>query len=165
MTQQQQQLWQAINGFQLDEPGVALGFSDRLARENGWPLQYALRCVQEYKKFMFLICIATHPLTPSDEVDQVWHLHLIYTQSYWKDFCGGVLGREIHHGPTKGGHTEQHKFTDWYALTQALYSTVFGGAPPADIWPPGHIRFGRTRFKRVSIDENWIIPKPKIRKR
>ena len=165
MTETNHILWQKINRFQMDEPGVELSFSDRLARENGWALEYALRCVQEYKKFMFLICIASHPLTPSDEVDQVWHLHLLYTQSYWKDFCGGVLGREVHHGPTKGGNAEQGKFTDWYAKTKELYAATFGEAPPTDIWPPSAIRFGSTRFKRVSIDDNWIIPKPKIRKR
>lgn len=157
-------LWQKINRFQLDEPGIALSFSDRLARENGWSLEYALRCVQEYKKFMFLICIAAHPLTPSDEVDQVWHLHLLYTQSYWKDFCGTILGREIHHGPTRGGSKEQDKFTDWYAKTKELYAQTFNEHPPADIWPGSAIRFGKTNFKRINTDDNWIIPKP-VKKR
>jgi hypothetical protein len=165
MTASNHILWQKINHFQLDQPDVALHFSDRLARENGWPLEYALRCIQEYKKFMFLICIAPHPLTPSDEVDQVWHLHLLYTQSYWKEFCGTVLGQEIHHGPTKGGSAEQDKFTDWYAKTKELYTATFGEAPPMDIWPPSHVRFGKTNFRRINMDDNWIIPKPKIKKR
>ncbi len=158
-------LWQKINHFQLDEPNVDLSFSDRLARENGWTLEYALRCVQEYKKFMFLICLATHPLTPSDQVDQVWHLHLLYTQSYWKDFCGNILGREVHHGPTKGGGQERDKFTDWYARTKELYAHTFNEEPPVDIWPPSAIRFGKTNFRRVSVQDNWIIPKPKIKRK
>jgi hypothetical protein len=165
MTETNNILWQKINRFQLDEPGVDLSFSDRLARENGWTLQYALRSVQEYKKFMFLICIAPHPLTPSDQVDQVWHLHLLYTQSYWKDFCGAVLGREVHHGPTKGGGAERDKFTDWYAKTKELYAQIFKEQPPADIWPPSSIRFGKTNFKRINVDDNWIIPKPKIKRK
>ncbi len=102
MTAQQQRLWQQIRDFGLDDPGAAFTFSERLARENGWSLTYSLRAVAEYKKFMFLLCTLPHPLTPSEPVDQVWHLHLIYTQSYWIDFCERTLGRLIHHHPTQG---------------------------------------------------------------
>jgi hypothetical protein len=163
MTTEQQILWQKINQFQLDEPGVALNFTGRLARENDWPLEYAIRCVHEYKKFMFLLCIATHPLTPSDQVDQVWHLHLLYTQSYWTDFCGTVLNRSVHHGPTKGGSAEQDKFTNWYEKTKELYRQIFEETPPKKFWPPSSIRFGKTNFKRIDAADNWIIPKPKIK--
>jgi hypothetical protein len=38
MTETDNILWQTINRFQLDEPGVDLSFSDRLARENGQPV-------------------------------------------------------------------------------------------------------------------------------
>jgi hypothetical protein len=165
MTAAQQTLWQKINRFQLDDPASSLTFSDRLARENAWTLEYALSCVQEYKKFMFLLCIADHPLTPSDEVDQVWHLHLLYTQSYWNDFCGGILGKQIHHGPTKGGSAEQDKFTNWYEKTMQLYTAVFEAAPPQNIWPPSAIRFSKTNYKRINTDDNWIIPKPKIKRK
>ena len=32
---------------------------------------------------------------PSDEVDQAWHLHLVYTRSYWGEFCPNVLGKPL----------------------------------------------------------------------
>jgi hypothetical protein len=163
MTVAQQALWQKIKSFQIDDPASALSFSDRLARENAWTLEYALRCVHEYRKFMFLLCIASHPLTPSDQVDQVWHLHLLYTQSYWNDFCGSILGKQIHHGPTKGGSAEQDKFTNWYEKTKELYLNIFEDKPPPSIWPSSSIRFGKVNFKRINTDENWIIPKPKIK--
>src|SRR5689334_8138005 len=99
-------LWERIEAFELDDPDTSLMFSDRLARENGWDKAFALRAMFEYKRFMFMLCTTDHPLTPSDEVDQVWHLHLLYTWDYWKVFCPEVLGREIHHGPTKGGSDE-----------------------------------------------------------
>ncbi len=158
-------LWDKIKAFKLDDPSASFTFSDRLARENNWRLQYALRVVQEYKKFMFLICVAGHPLTPSDQVDQVWHLHLIYTQSYWRDFCQNTLGKFIQHGPTKGGSAEKAKYGNWYEKTKELYQIKFNQLPPSDIWPSSQIRFGELRFARINLHRNWVIAKPKIFKK
>lgn len=165
MTEREQLLWSRICEFEIDDPDSDFTFSDRLARENDWPLEYALRTVYEYKKFMFLICTTDHPLTPSDQVDQVWHLHLIYTQSYWFDWCRDTLGRDVHHGPTKGGQSEKDKFKDWYAETKKRYETLFDETPPEDIWPSSEKRFGEIRFTRVNRHRNWIIPKLKLKLR
>ena len=165
MTKEQEILWEKIRTFELDDPTISLTFTDRLARENGWTLEYALRTVDEYKKFMFLLCLADHPLTPSDQVDQVWHLHLLYTQSYWTDFCKETLNKQIHHGPTKGGANENSKFTDWYEKTKQLYESIFGYDTPKDIWLPSKIRFSEVNFQRVNLDGNWVIKKPTILKK
>jgi hypothetical protein len=162
MTEEQLALWLKVRAFELDDPESAFPFSSRLARENGWTLEYTLRTIDEYKKFMFLICIAGHPLTPSDQVDQVWHLHLLYTHSYWKEFCATVLKREVHHGPTKGGKQEGDKFNDWYTKTLQTYTAIFSEAPPTDIWPPNEKRFRDITYQRVNVDKNWIIKKPFI---
>jgi hypothetical protein len=164
MTSAQQTLWEAIQAFELDDPFADFTFSDRLARENDWNTTFSLRAIQEYKNFMFLICVAEHPLTPSDQVDQVWHLHLLYTHSYWKEFCTGVLGREIHHGPTNGSEEARTNYKDWYAETKALYTQFFGQVPPADLWPPSERRFGEIHFSRVNRHRNWVIPKRIFRK-
>jgi hypothetical protein len=160
MNEEQLNLWNDIKNFELDEPDISLSFTDRLARENGWTIEYAVRAILEYKKFIFLLTIADHPLTPSDQVDQVWHLHLLYTQSYWEDFCGNTIKRKIHHGPTKGGETEKSKFTNWYDKTKQLYFDVFKSEPPKDIWPSSEIRFTDVNFERVNLNRNWIIKKP-----
>ncbi|MDA0812281.1 MAG: hypothetical protein O3C21_07850, partial [Verrucomicrobia bacterium] len=103
-----------LDGFALDTAGDALRFSDRLARENGWSRELSLRVMKEYRRFLYLCMEAGHPVTPSDAVDQAWHLHLCYTRSYWEDLCDGVLGRKLHHGPTRGGDDEGAKFHGWY---------------------------------------------------
>ncbi|HEX8427617.1 hypothetical protein [Hymenobacter sp.] len=161
----QPDLWNRIRHFELDDPAAAFSFTDRLARENGWPLDYALRATLEYKKFMFLLCLAEHPLTPSDQVDQVWHLHLLYTRSYWLDFCEQVLKRPIHHGPTRGGDAERGKFNDWYGRTKTLYQEVFGAAPPAAIWPDHETRFRDANFRRVNLSAFWLLPKLRFRRK
>ncbi|MBP6311195.1 MAG: hypothetical protein KA408_02930 [Flavobacteriales bacterium] len=162
MTTDQQTLWDKIKDFELDEPTSSLTFTNRLARENGWTIEYSIRAVHEYKKFIFMLCIADHSLTPSDQVDQVWHLHLLYTQSYWVDFCKNTIDKQIHHGPTKGGKAEGDKYNDLYEKTLQLYKTLFERNAPDDIWPPKEIRFGEVNFQRVNLDRNWIIKKPSM---
>jgi hypothetical protein len=110
MTEERLKSWKKIKNFEIDNDEISLSFTERLSRENGWTIEYCIRCIEEYKKFMFLMTIANHPLTPSDQIDQVWHLHLLYTESYWIDFCENTIGRKIHHGPTKGGENEKNKF-------------------------------------------------------
>ncbi len=163
MTDEQRDLLTRVEGVPLDQPGVSLPFSARLARENGWSPAYATRVVAEYRRFVFLAAAAGHPVTPSEEVDQAWHLHLVYTRSYWDELCGQVLGFPLHHGPTVGGPAEGAKFTDWYQRTLESYERLFGAEPPSDIWPPPRQRFANAeRFRRVNTAEHWVVPKPAL---
>lgn len=157
------ELWASLLAFDLD--GAAqFSFSKRLARDNGWSATFAQRVALEYKKFLYLAATCGHPVTPSDEVDQAWHLHLVYTRSYWDDLCGQVLGFSLHHGPTKGGAAEGHKFRDWYAQTLRSYREAFGTAPPADIWPPAAQRFGEAPyFQRLNRKRYFLVPRPRLR--
>ncbi|WP_035564093.1 TIGR04222 domain-containing membrane protein [Hymenobacter sp. IS2118] len=157
-------LWAKLDALDLDG-GEQLSFSKRLARDNGWSLAFARRVVLEYKKFVFLAATCGHPVTPSDEVDQAWHLHLVYTRSYWDDMCGQVLGFALHHGPTKGGTAEGNKFQDWYARTLQSYAAVFG-LPPVDVWPAAAVRFGEAPyFRRVNLRRKWLLSRPQWRVR
>lgn len=154
-------MWDRLAGFTIGPENAQLDFIDRLARDNGWSRHFAERVVDEYKRFVFLGQVAGHPVTPSDEVDQVWHLHLTYTRSYWEDLCRDILGRPFHHGPTRGGEAEGAKFEDWYARTQKSYEEWFGSAPPADIWPEPSIRFGDAPFYvRVNTRRQFVVKKP-----
>ena len=161
MTDADHDLWRRIDAFRLDDARASLTFTSRLARENDWGLAFACRVVEEYKRFVFLAMTAGHEVTPSDEVDQAWHLHLTYTRSYWDDFCGRVLGRPLHHGPTKGGPDEGARFEEQYARTLESYREAFGDTPPRDIWPPAAVRFGEApSFVRVNRRRVWVLPKP-----
>lgn len=152
-------LWQRISTYHPDKPGVELSFSQRLARENGWNRRFALRAIEEYKRFMYLACTGTTALTPSEEVDQVWHLHLIYSKLYWEDFCGEVLQQPLHHAPTEGGKKEQGKFAQFYSDTLKRYQETFGEAPPSDIWPNSSKRFGKSKWRWVDLTRFWLVPK------
>ncbi len=159
------ELLDRILSFPIDEGTPALSFERRLARENGWTPGFAARVVREYKRFVYLAMTAGHQVTPSDQVDQAWHLHLTYTRSYWERLCGEVLGRPLHHGPTRGGPAEAVRFDRQYEQTLDAYRAAFGEAPPADVWPPSAVRFGDDlHFARVNTARNWVVPKAAVKR-
>lgn len=156
-------LWQRLMAFRIGDIEAQLSFECRLARENGWTQSFAERVVVEYKRFLYLVVTCGRTLTPSDPVDQAWHLHLAYTRSYWKELCGQVLDMELHHQPTRGGDQQQAHFRECYAETLARYAAVFDTEPPADIWPAAEERFAEvTGFTRINRHRVWLIPRPKI---
>jgi hypothetical protein len=158
------ELWTKLDAFELDDPHAAFKFTDRLARENGWPKNFAARAVSEYKKFVYLAATSRTQVTPSDIVDQVWHLHLTFTRSYWEGLCNGVLGKPLHHGPTKGGVSEDAKYRSQYAATRALYRAEFGTTPPLDLWPSEEDRFASAPHQRwVDARTHIVIRKPQLR--
>ena len=154
--------WTRIRDLEIDGEDIALPFSQRLARENGWDQIYADRMVAEYKRFVYLAVSQELPVTPSDEVDQAWHLHLAYSRHYWEDLCDKALGKQLHHDPTEGGESEQDKFEEWYSRTLELYKEVFEETPPPDIWPNPTKRFKDVdAFRRVNTTSNIILNRRK----
>lgn len=154
-------LRERIEAFELDEPGAKLPYTSRLAREQAWTHAYAARVIREYKRFLILAMEAGHPVSPSEDVDQAWHLHLVYTRSYWEDLCRGILGQDLHHEPTSGGGAESAKFDDWYARTLESYRRIFGEDAPADIWPAAEDRSHSVSHTRwIDAARYWLIPRP-----
>jgi len=137
-----QALWARINSHCFS-PDSRQNFAKRLARENRWTQNFANAAIEEYKRFCFLAATLPNPVTPSEEIDEVWHLHLLYSRDYWDIWCAKILQTKLHHDPTQGGPAEAAKFRAQYAETLAAYETVFG-PPPATFWPATHIRFGAT---------------------
>ncbi|MGL1886208.1 MAG: hypothetical protein OCD76_06810 [Reichenbachiella sp.] len=156
----EEELWGKLKNFEIDEPDSAYTFSMRIAKENGWKISHALQAIEEYKKFLFLACTVDHPVTPSDQVDQVWHLHLIYTRSYWIDLCKHLLQREIHHGPTTGGSDSTVTFKNFYNETLNSYKKYFKKVAPEEFWPDSDKRFSDIHFRRINVKKHWIIKRP-----
>jgi len=128
-------LWSAIQQFPLDDPNAEIPFSGKLSAKQKWSPTFTERVIEEYRKFIFLCCISPKGASPSQAVDEAWHLHLTYTKSYWIDLCKNTLSKDIHHYPSQGGDDEDHRHIQWYKDTLALYQSVFESPPPDDIWP------------------------------
>ncbi len=164
-------MWAKLQAFSPGTTEALYGYRHRLAKENNWSHVYADRVIEEYKRFLFLAVHAGHAVTPSEPLDQAWHLHLVYTRSYWQDLCGEILGRPLHHEPTTGGLSETAKFREQFARTIQSYRSFFGEDPPADIWLTGDADAASSPAKQktprpepdprwVDIARHWLVPKP-----
>ena len=152
-------VWRRLAGYSVGPDDADFTFEARLARENGWDAAFAARVLKEYRRFCYLAVSAGHPVTPSDAVDQAWHLHLTYSRDYWNRFCPDVLGKPLHHGPTAGGQAEHDRYYRQYADTLASYEAAFG-LPPADIWPDAHRRLRQDPLaRRVDPAKYLIVPR------
>lgn len=127
-------LWKALNNFQIGEPNVPLTFQRKLADRFNWSSEFTTRAVDAYKKFIYLSAISIEPVSPSAVIDEVWHLHLVYTQSYWKEMCGEILHKEIHHNPGNGRKGENEEYQQIFMQTCTLYLQEFGEHPDPEIW-------------------------------
>jgi len=157
----QKNLYKEISAFKIDDDSIALPFSGRLARENNWSASYSRKVLAEYKKFIYLSCISDGHVTPSDQIDQAWHLHLTYTKSYWIELCQNILNSNVHHFPTKGGDSESDKYRKQYEYTLELYEREFDDAAPDRIWPSIDDRFkDADKFVRLNKTNHWVIKKP-----
>ena len=153
-----------LAAFQFDHGAPKLSFSERLARDNRWTLDFTKRVIREYLRFVYLACVSERPVTPSVAVDQVWHLHLCYTRSYWTELCQGTLNEPLHHGPTRGGLEEGIKYREQYEHTIELYRSEFGEAAPEDIWPNSARRFSADASPiSLTRDRYLIVEKARLK--
>ena len=106
MTEDQREIYQRLNNLDLDKEKKSM--VDRLASENGWSKRFAMSVFHEYKRFVFLAKFSGHMVTPSYEIDQAWHIHLIYTKSYWNDMCQDILDMKLHHNPGTGDESDKN---------------------------------------------------------
>lgn len=170
MTQQSQadswvedlfELWRRIERHDF-EPDQPLNFTRRLVNHTGWTLDTARAVIGEYRRFCFLAAATSEPVTPSEEVDEVWHFHLTYTSDYWDVWCRTVLHRSFHHHPTRGYADQDSGFRAHYATTLARYERFFG-PPPAEYWPPTHVRFSKaSRFRAIDLQRWFVLPRPSM---
>ena len=124
-------------------------------------MDFARKAITEYKRFVYLAVRARHAVTPSIVVDEVWHLHLTYTDSYWNEMCATILEAPLHHKPTLGGAVEDQRFLEQYKRTLSSYERAFETPPPAEFWPEPKTRFEEDGDQiRVHRKDYWLVPKP-----
>lgn len=125
------ELWNSIKDFKFDQIDEEYGFTIRLASENYWTKEFTNLAILEYRKFMYMAATSDRMVSPSEVVDKVWHLHIVYTQSYQK-FCE-LLGKNIQHIPSTHKRGEFKKFNLAKQRTRDVYRSNFG-EQPKNIW-------------------------------
>ena len=69
-------------------------------------------------------------LSPSGEVDQVWHALLLFPQIYYQ-LCVRLTNEIICHDPRSDDENQAER----YSFTFKKYAKLFGKGPPAHFWP------------------------------
>src|SRR5262245_22370497 len=102
---------ESIANLDLDYLGRKLLEDDAFEarRRNGerlWDEQRVERALHEYKQFLALM--RWNPevfLVPSEDIDELWHTHVLNTARYEAD-CETIFGYFQHHFPTFGASEE-----------------------------------------------------------
>lgn len=126
-------LWDRLLAYRFDSDTGSEPFSVKLAAEEGWSPAYTARVIEEYRKFLYLTQVSDGQATPSQIVDRAWHLHLTFTNDYWKVLCAEVLRAELHHDPCAGAE-DMPRYQAQFEATKALYREEFGSEPPGEVW-------------------------------
>ena len=87
----------------------------------GWRQRQIFRAIRRYKTFLFVSYLYPNmQLVPTQDIDRVWHCHLLHTRKYRQD-CELLFGHFIDHEPDSELWSEANQNLDTvFAQTQAL---------------------------------------------
>jgi len=114
-------------------------------------INIANKWIVEYKKFLVMAYLSDSMISPSEQVDQVWHLHMTYTQHY-RATCQTLLEKDFKHAPSPGGSSEGKRFEGIYQDTLDFYQEVFLVSAPEDVWESQKQRFKNKNFEYRNIN-------------
>lgn len=126
-------------------------FLDNLMNEQLIDVYTANKWLLEYRKYLVLAYLSDTSISPSEQVDQVWHLHMTYTQHY-RATCQTLVEREFKHTPSLGGSAEGKKYENVYDETLSFYKEIFLVDPPSDVWETPQQRFEMKNFEYRNIN-------------
>ena len=84
--------------------------------------------VHQYRRFLTLkVRYPDAQLVPTDDIDLIWHSHILDTINYQID-CEMLFGRFLHHSPYFGnyGDDSQEQMSDMFDFTSELWVKEFG---------------------------------------
>lgn len=126
-------------------------FLDNLMSEQLIDANTANKWLLEYRKYLVLAYLTDQMISPSEQVDQVWHLHMTYTQHYRATYQT-LIERDFKHSPSAGGSSEGKKFQNIYGDTLDFYKAVFLMDAPTDVWESVKQRFEMKNFEFRNIN-------------
>ena len=101
----------------------------RTAKLVTWDEKSANEAGKQYKNYLILIkkYSGNHELSPSKDIDEIWHNHILYTQQYCQD-CTAIFGHYLHHEPHDASKRKaiRQAGKSPFDVTQALYHQEFG---------------------------------------
>jgi hypothetical protein len=111
---------------QLDLEPIA--FQLMHSGEGEWTHQRTMQAIAQYRQFLYLIYLyPNRSLVPSQDIDRVWHHHILDTMKYVQD-CQMLFGYFVHHFPYFGlrGESDRHSWQAAVEQTQVSFQEHFG---------------------------------------
>ncbi len=85
----------------IDELDLSLIAQNMVSRQ-AWLQSEVEEACRLYRNFLFLhYKYPNETLVPSEDIDEVWHNHILDTQKYNQD-CQNLFGEFFHHDPSFG---------------------------------------------------------------
>jgi hypothetical protein len=116
-----QEVWDAVQTLDLHS------VTSQLLNRKGWSPDRVAAAVRRYRGFLYLtLARVVRDICPTEEVDEVWHQHILNTKQYAAD-CERLGGEFIHHFPSSGADpAESETLADLFFSTWVAYETEFG---------------------------------------
>lgn len=110
----------------------------------GWDFDRASHAIDQYRHWLWLHTVAEDViLSPTPDVDQVWHAHILDTRKYQED-CMTMFGRTLHHNPYAGWESEsaeqehQSNFQQTCQLFELHFGQKFGAQGESGLCSSGY---------------------------
>lgn len=112
---------------QIDELDLT-PIANNMVVKQGWLRSEVDDACRLYRNFLYLQCkYPEETIVPSEDVDEVWHNHILDTNKYQKD-CQNLFGEFLHHYPYFGidGKSTLIDLSNAFDTTQKLHFAEFG---------------------------------------
>ncbi len=116
-------LWEKIQNLNLQL------IVDRMIIKHGWTTERTEKAVEGYSKYLYMTQMFDQPITPTGDVDAIWHEHILHTNKYAAD-CEKLFGSFLHHFPTPAKWTKSEIISNLNANCQG--TTNCGNDKPSD---------------------------------
>ena len=111
---------------ELDLSNVMSRLQSPPPRGKSWSPEKAADAEKWYRRFLAVtLKYPTEVTAPNEDVDEVWHMHVLDMEQYEEDTTR-IFGHVLYHKPTFG----QIDLTNQFRTTNELLRHEFGEAPP-----------------------------------
>jgi hypothetical protein len=123
-----------------------------IRRHKVWNIEKIEETLDEYRIFLALAAINV-PAVPCQDVDVVWHAHILHTRQYAKDCEAIKTGWFLHHTPSDGSEVMHRKLEN--AMKDMLQAYEFHtGYPPHAMWlDDTDVTLQSSKKRKTSPDE------------
>lgn len=103
---------------------------NQMVKQHSWKKRYSRNVATEYERFMILRN-KNNNLSPSDDIDEFWHQHILNTSLY-TEYCQEKFSGIVHHDPEDAFNQTKRKTRLRNTIKE--YKKIYGKIPEGDVW-------------------------------